>query len=153
MPYQSIDEILRKMEHYCAYQERSHFQVEQKLREYDLIPEAQDHIILHLIQNNFLNEERFAHIYVRGKFYHNKWGKQKIIQGLKQHKIQTKLINNAIEKEIPKEDYVKNIMYLIEKKKREITTKNSFLKKQKIISFLRQKGYDFEDISSHITSE
>jgi len=145
MAYFSLDEILSKMQHYCAYQERSHYQVEQKLREFDLIPEAEDHIILRLIEDNFLNEERFARTYVRSKFYHNKWGKRKIIEGLKHHKIQPQLIDKALE-EIEQEEYNKLIQTLLKKKIKEYRQENSFQKKQKLIKFMLQKGFEYEKI-------
>jgi regulatory protein len=143
MAYKSIDEIKRQMERYCAYQERSHFQVEKKLRDLGVIPEVLDHIVVHLIQENFLNEERFARGYVRGKFYQNKWGKIKIIQGLKHHRIHQKLIEKAIT-EIDEDDYLKTLHQLIEKKCNRLT--GGFKqKKAKIIRYLYQKGYAYSE--------
>jgi len=144
--YLSIDEVKRKMEHYCAYQERSHYQVEKKLREMGMIPEAIDHIVLHLLQDNFLNEERFAHSYVRGKFYYKDWGKQKIIQGLKQHRIHNKLIEKALS-EINFNDYQKTIKKLIKKKSSSFSQPLNFKDKQKVARYLLQKGYVYGDFS------
>ena len=146
MAYLSIDEVKRKMEHYCAYQERSHYQVEKRLRELGMIPEAIDHIVLHLLQENFLNEERFAHSYVRGKFYYKDWGKQKIIQGLKQHRIHNKLIKKALS-EIKFEDYQKTIKKLIKKKSNNFSQPLNFKDKQKVVRYLLQKGYAYSDFS------
>ena len=120
MAYKSIEDVKRQMERYCAYQERSHFQVEKKLRELKIIPEAVDAIVVHLIQNNFLNEERFARTYARGKFYQNKWGKLKIVHGLRQHHIHQNLINIALT-EIAQDDYYQTIKQLIEKKCKQIS--------------------------------
>ncbi len=143
MAYYSIDEVKQKMARYCAYQERSHYQVEKKLREMGMIPEAIDAVMLFLIQENFLNEERFARAYVRGKFYQNRWGKQKIIQGLKQHQIHANLIASALT-EIDETDYKKTIEELIEKKSR-LLKGNSYQAKQKIVRYLIQKGYKYEE--------
>ena len=151
MKYYTVEEVLRKMEYFCAYQERSHYQVERKLQEYGMIPEARDYIILHLINNNFLNEERFARTYVRGKFYQKKWGKKKITQGLKYHRIQRQLIHKALN-EISPEDYIKTIELLVEKKQQQIKNTNAFNKRQKIIKYLLQKGYDYKEFS-HILTE
>ena len=148
MAYYSLEEILSKMQSYCAYQERSHFQVEQKLRDFDLVPEAKDYILMKLMEDNFLNEERFARTYVRSKFYHNKWGKRKIINGLKQHRIHPNLIEKSLE-EISPDEYIRLIQSLIEKKKNEFSTKNNFQKKQKIINYMLQKGFDYEDIKPY----
>ncbi len=149
MAYLSIEEVKRQMERYCAYQERSHYQVEKKLRDLGMIPDAIDHIVLHLIQENFLNEERFARAYARGKFYQKKWGKLKIKQGLKQHFINDKLIDRALQ-EIDPVDYQQAITYLITKKLPAIKNGNSYEKKQKLIKYLYQKGYTYEDIAGLI---
>ena len=145
MAYYSIDEVKQKMARYCAYQERSHYQVEKKLREMGMIPEAVDAVMLFLIKENFLNEERFAHAYVRGKFYQKQWGKQKIIQGLKQHQIHLNLITKALS-EIDETDYQKTIKNLIEKKSRQLPDK-SYQNKQKISRYLMQKGYKYDEFA------
>ncbi len=146
MAYYSIDEVKQKMARYCAYQERSHYQVEKKLREMGMIPEAIDAIMLFLIKENFLNEERFARAYVRGKFYQNRWGKQKIIQGLKQHQIHANLIKTALT-EIDDTDYQQTIKNLIEKKKKSLIKNNSYQTQQKIIRYLVQKGYKYDEFN------
>ena len=151
MTYYSIDEVKQKMARYCAYQERSHYQVEKKLREMGMIPEAIDAIMLFLIQESFLNEERFARAYVRGKFYQNKWGKQKIINGLKQHRIHQNLIQSALS-EIDENDYQQTVKELIEKKKKQLPAHNSYQIKQKIVRYLIQKGYDYETFAEWLKS-
>ncbi len=144
MAYYSIDEVKQKMARYCAYQERSHYQVEKKLRDMGMIPEAIDAIMLFLIQEGFLNEERFARAYVRGKFYQNQWGKLKIIKGLKQHQIHPNLITTALT-EIDDADYQQTIKDLIEKKKKSLPDNKSYQTKQKTIRYLVQKGFLYED--------
>ena len=74
----TVDEATKLLENYCAYQERCHKEVEQKLYDLNMIPEAKEKIIIHLLQHNFLNEERFAKAFVRGKFSIKNWGKQRI---------------------------------------------------------------------------
>ena len=147
MVYYSIDAIKQKMARYCAYQERSHYQVEKKLREMDMIPEAIDAIMLFLIQEGFLNEERFARAYVRGKFYQNGWGKQKIIQGLKQHQIHPNLITTALT-EINQTDYQQTIKNLIEKKTKSLPDNKSYQTKQKIVRYLVQKGFRYDEFGN-----
>ena len=71
----TVEEAKRRLERYCAYQERSHRQVREKLREMRMIPLAIDEVIVHLIKHDFLNEERFARSYARGKFRLKKWGR------------------------------------------------------------------------------
>ncbi len=74
----TVEEAQRKMEHYCAYQERCHDEVIQKLKSLNMIPQAIDAIVVHLLDNNFLNEERFACSFARGKFRIKHWGKRRI---------------------------------------------------------------------------
>ena len=71
----TVDEALSKLQKYCSYQDRCHKEVEQKLKELRMIPEAADQIIMTLIDGNYLNEERFALAFVRGKFKIKKWGR------------------------------------------------------------------------------
>ena len=79
----TFDEIKLKLVNYCVYQDRCHAEVEQKMREFVLIPEAKEEIILYLLKENYLNEERFTRSYIRGKFYIKSWGKNKIKMHLK----------------------------------------------------------------------
>ncbi|MEM6541035.1 MAG: hypothetical protein AAF634_07715 [Bacteroidota bacterium] len=79
--YQSftLNEAIKRMERYCAYQERCHKEVRDKLQQMRMIPEAVDHILAHLIQNDFLNEQRFANSFVNGKFSIKKWGLNRLL--------------------------------------------------------------------------
>ena len=99
--------IRKKIEFYCAYQERCHMEVNKKLNKLGVYGDEIDKYLSHLIDKNFLNETRFSENYVRGKFNNNDWGKIKIIQELKSRKISTWNINNALS-EICDEDYLKN---------------------------------------------
>ena len=85
--FYSVQEATKKLESYCAYQDRCHKEVESKLRAMGMIPEAKDQIIGHLIKENYLNEERFSKSFARGKFRIKKWGKNRIVNELKQRQI------------------------------------------------------------------
>lgn len=139
----TIAEIKEKMARYCAYQDRCHWEVEQKLKEFLLIPEAKDEVILTLMQHNFLNEERFAHSFVRGKFNQKQWGRLKITQELKKRNIGMRLINDAL-KQIDNQDYLNTLIDLMEKKADRITYKNEYDKRTKLTRYLMQKGYEYE---------
>ncbi|MGV4461857.1 regulatory protein RecX [Ornithobacterium rhinotracheale] len=139
----TIAEIKEKMSRYCAYQDRCHWEVEQKLKEFFLIPEAKDEVILMLMQHNFLNEERFAHSFVRGKFNQKQWGRLKIAQELKKRNIGTRLIDEAL-KQIDNQDYLNALTDLMEKKADRITYKNEYDKRTKLTRYLMQKGYEYE---------
>lgn len=135
-------QIKKRLADYCVYQDRSHYEVEQKLKELRTLNEDErGEILIWLIQNNFLNEERFSKSYARGKFYQKKWGKIKIKQGLKQKRIPTNLIDKGIE-EIIEEDYKSTLMELTEKKWNVLRDSDIFLKKKKIYNYLLQKGYE-----------
>lgn len=142
-----LPQIKKKLADYCVYQDRSHYEVEQKLKELRTLNENErGEILIWLIQNNFLNEERFSKSYARGKFYQKKWGKIKIKQGLKQKRIPTNLIDKGI-KEINEDDYKSTLMELTEKKWNIIRESEVYLKKKKIYNYLLQKGYEYNLIN------
>lgn len=137
----TVDEIKRKIEQYCVYQDRCHKEVTQKMREYKLIPEAQEMILLSLLQDNFLNEERFAKSFARGKFRIKKWGKERIIRELKFREISAYNIKTAL-KEIDESDYLKTIYSITENRNEVISEPNIYKRKQKLIGFLMRKGFE-----------
>lgn len=139
----TVDEIKRKIEQFCAYQDRCHKEVEQKMRDYELIPEAREMILLSLMQDNFLNEERFAKSFARGKFRIKSWGKQRIIRELKFRDISAYNIKTAL-KEIDENEYLDTIYRVTEKRSNSISETNSYKKKKKIIDFLMRKGFENE---------
>lgn len=140
----TFDEIKEKLANFCVYQDRCHWDVEKKMREYDLIPEAKDEIFIYLIQNNFLNEERFVKSFVRGRFNQKKWGRNKIKMALKQRQIPEQLIRIGF-KEIDEDEYLKVLKELFVKKQEELKSEtNSFKKKLKLRNYLLQKGFENE---------
>lgn len=145
----TIEEVRRKMEHFCVYQDRCHKEVEKKLSEYRLIPEARELILLHLMQHNFLNEERFAKSFARGKFRIKHWGKKRIVQELKFRDISAYNIKSAL-KEIEEEEYMATLYRIAELKNNTLKEKNEYLKKQKLYQHLYRKGYESELIQEVI---
>lgn len=140
----TFDEIKLKLVNYCVYQDRCHAEVEQKMRDFLLIQEAKDEIILYLLNENYLNEERFVRSYIRGKFYIKHWGKMKIKLNLKQKQISEKLISKCFD-EIDSEDYDKTILKIyqdyFEKQKG-----TEFQKRAKSIKYLLSRGFLYEEI-------
>jgi regulatory protein len=137
----TVDEAQKKLEHYCAYQERCHKEVTQKLYDMRMIPEARDKIIVHLLQHNFLNEERFAQAYTRGKFRIKKWGKQRIRIELKRRDISKTIITIAL-KEISDADYYNTFNALAEKKVETIRETNAQKKRKKLADYLFYRGWE-----------
>lgn len=137
----TVQEATLKLMQYCAYRDRSQKEVEEKLKEMRMIPMACEEIIIKLMQEDFLNEERFARSFVRGKFRIKKWGRNKIKQELKLREISAPLIKLAFS-EINEIEYQKTLEELAEKKLRLLKEPNSFKKKKKLSDHLIQKGYE-----------
>lgn len=138
--------LLAQLMHYCAYQERCHTEVRYKLVELGARGDELEHIMSELIAENFLNEERYACAFVRGKFYHKQWGKIKIIHALKQKEISTYCINKGL-KEISSEDYFETVTQLVIKKFKDLQEfDNVWEIKQKTFRYLVQRGFEFEII-------
>jgi len=142
-PVLTVAEAQQKLEHYCAYQERCHQEVVNKLRELGMIPTAIDTIITSLIQNNYLNEMRFAQSFARGKFRIKKWGKNRILRELKRRNISNYNIKKGME-QISEEDYHTTFMELFEKRKKEVARLPIEKQKKKLISYLSYRGWETE---------
>ncbi|MDG1529445.1 MAG: regulatory protein RecX [Polaribacter sp.] len=141
--YFSIEEIKRKLERYCVYQDRCHKEIETKLKEFVLIEEAKNQIVLHLLEHNFLNEERFSKSFARGKFKIKNWGKQRIIRELKFRDISEYNIKTAL-KEIDEQEYLSIIYKITDKRNLLINEPDFYKRKKKLTDFLIRKGYEFE---------
>ena len=137
----TFEEIKHKLEYYCSYQDRCHKEVEQKLNSFTLITELKEKVIVHLIENNFINEERFAKSFVRGKHNYKFWGKNRIVNELKFRNISSRNIQTAL-KEIPEETYQENFHRLAEKHWNNITERKGPKKNKKFVDFLLRKGYE-----------
>ncbi len=136
----TLQDARRKAEHYCAYQERCHSEVESKLMDLGLNAEERGELISHLIKEGFLNEERFARAYARGKFRQLHWGRIKIVQGLKQKGLNQTLIQLALT-EIADEDYLDALHTLAEKKARSL--KGAALqRKASLQRYLQGRGFE-----------
>jgi len=137
----TVDEAKRKLESYCAYQERCHKEVTQKLKDMYMIPEAIDLILVHLLDHNFLNEERFARAFARGKFKIKKWGRRRIILELKKREISKFNMNLALS-EINEEEYLEVFNELAERRLLFIRESNPLKKKKKLIDYLMYRGWE-----------
>jgi len=137
----SVTEAKRKLEHYCVYQDRCHHEVNSKLKEMRMIPIAIDNIISHLIEHNFLNEERFAKSYARGKFNIKHWGRIRITKELKFRKISAYNIKTAL-KEISDENYFTKLDFIANKKLKSITETNIYKKRKKLADYLLYRGWE-----------
>ena len=144
-------QILSKIENYCAYQERSKYEVKNKLRLWNLTEQDIEDIISHLIQKRFLNEERFAQAYTSEKFRIHNWGKLKIKQGLKLRYIPEELIKKSLQT-LDLSDYRNKLKYLIEKKSKTLTEKDIYKRRNKLLQYALTKGFEPEFITEVLST-
>ena len=141
----TVSDAKKKIQHYCAYQERCHQEVIIKLKELGMIQDVIDNIVTDLIQNNYLNETRFAESFTRGKFNIKKWGKLKILRELKKREISEYNIKIGM-KEISDSDYKETFNELFEKKSAELSHLSKSDQKRKIFNYLSYRGWEVEKI-------
>ena len=133
---------LQKTARYCAYQERSHKEVYNKLRTLKLTVDEANEVISTLIQDDYLSEERYACLYARSKFNQKKWGKVKIKQELKFKDVSPRNIKKALE-EIDQDIYISVLIELIQKKETQEKSTNEGIKlKKKVCDFVLRKGFE-----------
>ncbi|WP_339650649.1 regulatory protein RecX [uncultured Maribacter sp.] len=143
----TIQEATKKIESYCAYQDRCHKEVNGKLKEMGMIPLAIDSIIGQLIEDRFLNEERFAKSFARGKFNIKKWGKNRIVKELKFRNISKYNITIAL-KEIDPHEYSTTLDSLAIKRLGQISDTNIQKRRKKLADYLMYRGWE-----SHLVYE
>jgi len=137
------EQALQKLKHYCAYQERCHREVKEKLYSLGVWKKDHDEIISKLIEENFLNEERFAIAFAGGRFRAKQWGRVKIKYELKQKKVSEYCIKKAL-KQIEEEAYLKTVKKLAEEKYASLKSEQYLIRKKKTMDYLVQKGYETE---------
>ena len=133
--------IIEKAKRYCAYQERSVSDVKLKLYEWRVKTNKVDKIIQTLLDENFLNEERFARLFASGKFRIKKWGKLKITAHLRAKMIHDYVILQALE-EIDEEDYLNTLISLIAKKKLRMSEPESLSSRNKVLYYMLSRGFE-----------
>ena len=137
----TILEAKQKLEYYCAYQERCHNEVIEKLKNLKMTAQEIDEVVVYLIEHNFLNEERFACSFARGKHRIKSWGKIRIVNELKFRKISQYNINTAL-KEITPDEYLKTFHKLTENHWETMRENNILKKRKKFCDFLLRKGFE-----------
>jgi regulatory protein len=147
------DQAFQKIRHYCAYQERTHLEVKQKLRGFGLKSSDTEVLISRLIEENFLNEERFAIAFAGGRFRIKKWGRVKIRYELGQKKVSTYNIQKGLDS-ISEEDYLKVLEKLARTKWDAFAVSGDpeHVKAARTTSYLIQKGYETHLIKEVIGS-
>ena len=137
----TLEQALYILQKYCTYQDRCHIEVERKLTDMRMIPQAKEQIIMSLIADDYLNEERFALAFVKGKFRIKKWGRIRLKAELKKRKISKYLIKSALE-QISEKDYLFTFEELANRKANSIKADSILLKKQKLADYLIYRGWE-----------
>lgn len=140
-----------KLETFCAYQERCAWEVRKKLFEKDIKGEVVEQLITELIVDGFLDEERYARSFARGKFRLKKWGRARVSRELKMRQIAPDLIRKAMT-EIDPEEYYDTLLSLTEKKWEKTLEKDPYKKRFKVIQFLMSRGYEQDLIQEALAS-
>jgi regulatory protein len=149
----SVEHALQKLRHFCGYQERSHEEVKQKLYSFGLYKEEVENAISLLIEDNYLNEERFAIAFAGGKFRMKQWGKVKIGYELKTKKVSAYCIKIALQS-ISFEDYKAALLALAEKKWDVLSKEEDklFVKRSRLTTYLLQRGFESPLVSEILTT-
>jgi regulatory protein len=138
----SREQALQKAKHYCSYQERCHAEVKEKLYSFGLRKAGTEALLSQLIEEGYLNEERFAIQFARGKFRMKQWGRIKIVYELKQKRISEYCIKKAL-KQISEEEYLETLNKLAARKWKSLKGENNlFVKLRKTQDYLLQKGFE-----------
>ena len=141
--------VKERIRHYCAVMDRCQFQVITKLKSYGVSDTLADEILIELIQNKYLDEERFARSFCSGKFKIKRWGRNKIAFELSKLKVPKSCILLAMS-EIDDIDYKNVIRHLANKKMALLKDKNSYVRKKKVVDSLLRKGYESELVWSYV---
>lgn len=139
----TVEEARRRLERYCAYQERCHQEVVRKLRGMRMIPAAIDDIVVHLINHDFLNESRFAAAFARSKFHQKKWGRQRIRRELEQRGISGFNLNAAMKK-LDDTEYEETLHQLALKRLGQLKENHPLKRKRKLADYLLYRGWEKE---------
>jgi len=139
----TASEVRKKIYHYCAYQERSHQEVKNKLYDLELSSSEIEEMISHLITEGYLNEERFAKAFAGGKFRVKNWGRIKIVNALEAKGLTKNCIRIGLQ-EIDDADYRRTIELLILKKLDQTDEGNIYVKREKLATHVIQKGFEPE---------
>ncbi|ADB41023.1 regulatory protein RecX [Spirosoma linguale] len=149
---ESVKDALRKAAMFCAYQERTQQEVRDRLKEWGVWGDDAEEVIAELIQQNYLNEERFAKSFAGGKFRVKGWGKRKIKQHLQQRGITGYNLDQAMN-EIAPDDYRGTLSDLLAKKRQSLRGDSPLVVKQKLVRYALSKGYEPDLIFSVLGEE
>ena len=137
----TVKEATERIQSFCAIQDRCQWEVEKKMKEWEISDEIIENILTDLILDKFVDEQRFSESFCRGKFRIKRWGKVKIKNELKIKKISKNCIDKGL-LQIENEEYMEVLKYLYIKKRNSLKDTNQFIRKGKIAKHLQQKGFE-----------
>lgn len=143
------NELLEKMRRYCAYQERAMSEVRLKMYQLKIPSKTIEEVIKILVEEDFIDEERFTEAYVRGKFRIKQWGRLKIRQQLQQKGIAQQLIDKHLKNDIDEKEYQKTLQEQLLKYLK-INTINTEADRAKLLRHFMAKGYEYDNIINHL---
>lgn len=146
------EQALQKLRHYCGYQERCHNEVRDKLYNLGVKKTEHDVLISTLIEEGYLNEERFAMTFAGGKFRQNKWGRNKIKYALRQKQVSDYSIKKAL-KQIDEKEYLAALKKLADEKYDSLKNEQWLVRRKKTMDYLLQKGFEMELVNNVVGSE
>lgn len=141
----SKDEAFLKLSALCAGAEYCEHDLRKKMHKWEMPEGAEDEVIQQLVKERFVDEERYAHAFVREKFRFNRWGRVRIAQELKMRHISPMVIEDALE-EIPADDNIETLKALIETKRKSVKGKSDYEIKCKLIRFALSRGFTMDEV-------
>ena len=148
----TAEQALQKLRHYCGYQERCHSDVREKLFSLGVRKNEHDTMLATLIEEGYLNEERFAIAFAGGKFRQNEWGRNKIKYALRQKQVSDYSIKKAL-RQINEKDYHALLEKLAGEKYESLKEEQWLVRRKKTMDYLLQKGFEMELVSKIVGSE
>lgn len=136
-----FEEAHKRLKKYCAYQDRCHLEVAKKLHDIGVYGDDKDQIMAELIEHNFLNEERFAKSFARGKFRIKKWGRNRIMNELQQRQVSDYCIRKGL-KEIEEDEYIKVLTEILNKQLDKYSGDDALIAQDKAIKYASKRGYE-----------
>ncbi|MCI7376794.1 MAG: RecX family transcriptional regulator [Bacteroidales bacterium] len=136
---QDFDLVLKKILHYCSYQERCLSEVKKKLDSFDISSSEKDKLLKMIVEDGFVDDERYARIFVRSKLNHNKWGVKKIRLSLQNKGVANEIITAAMS-EIDKDSYREELIRILKSKK--VNEADDYIRRMKLAKYAIQKGFE-----------
>ena len=140
----TYQEALKKASELCSRSEKCSYEIEQKCHEWQLTAEETTRVTNYLIQEKFIDHQRYASSYVNDKFRFNQWGKIKLAYALRMKHIEEKHVREALSG-LSEENYHKVLLGLLTAKARTIKEKDSYTRRGKLLAFAQSRGFESDE--------